>query len=88
MLLNYNLNWRRRDENNDCSPTLYFAFSIAATNLSQTIQVETNAALTTQGKVTDPVIQFFLKRIVLWLDFPQIQEQIWKKFERAVGLVL
>lgn len=56
--------------------------------MCQTIQVETNAALTIQGKVTDPVIQFFLKRIVLWLDFPQIQEQIWKKFERAVGLVL
>lgn len=28
-------------------------------SLSQTIQVETNAALTTQGEVTDPVIHFF-----------------------------
>lgn len=54
-------------------------------SLSQTIRVETNATLTTQGNVTDPVNRLFPKRIVPWLDFPQIQEQIWKKFERAVG---
>ena len=39
----------------------------------------------TQGNVTDPVNRLFPKRIVPWLDFPQIQEQVWKKFERAVG---
>ncbi|EYE91981.1 uncharacterized protein EURHEDRAFT_380639, partial [Aspergillus ruber CBS 135680] len=54
-------------------------------SLSQTIRVETNATLTTQGNVTDPVNRLFPKRIVPWLDFPQIQEQIWKKLERAVG---
>lgn len=54
-------------------------------SLSQTIRVKTNAILTTEDNVTDPVSQLFPKRIVPWLDFPQIQEQIWKKFERAVG---
>lgn len=53
--------------------------------LSKEIRVETDATLTTQGNVTDPVNRLFPKRIVPWLDFPQTQEEIWNKFERAVG---
>lgn len=41
--------------------------------LSQRIQVETDATLTTQDNVTDPVNRVFPKRIVPWLDFPQLQ---------------
>jgi len=52
-------------------------------SLSQAIRVETNATLTTQGNVTDPVNRLFPKRIVPWLNFPRIQEQIWTKLERV-----
>jgi hypothetical protein len=65
--------------------TLFCLLDRCHESLSQAIRVETNATLTTQGNVTDPVNRLFPKRIVPWLDFPQIQEKIWKKIERAVG---
>jgi hypothetical protein len=53
--------------------------------LSQSIQVETDANLTTQGDATDPVNRLYPKRIVPWIDFPQLQEQVWRKFDRTVA---
>ncbi|CAG8423283.1 unnamed protein product [Penicillium salamii] len=53
------------------------------TSLSQSIRVETNATLRTQGDATDPVNRLYPKRIVPWLDFPQIQEQVWRKFDHT-----
>lgn len=53
--------------------------------LSQAIRVETDATLTTQGDVTDPVNRLFPKRIVPWSGFPHLQEQIWNKFDRTVA---
>lgn len=52
-------------------------------SLSQAIRVETDATLTTQGDVTDPVNRLYPKRIAPWLDFPQLQEQVWRKFDRT-----
>ncbi|EKV07085.1 metalloprotease m41 ftsh [Penicillium digitatum] len=52
-------------------------------SLSQAIRVETDATLTTQGDATDPVNRLYPKRIVPWLDFPQLQEQVWRKFDRT-----
>jgi hypothetical protein len=52
--------------------------------LSQEIRVETDAALTTQGNVSDPVNRLYPKKIVPWTDFPNLQEQIWERLERAV----
>lgn len=43
-----------------------------------------NATLMTQGSLTDPVNRIYPKRIVPWLDSPQLQEQISKKFDHAV----
>ncbi|KAL4888051.1 hypothetical protein BDV59DRAFT_189431 [Aspergillus ambiguus] len=54
-------------------------------SLSQAIRVETNATLTTQGTVTDPVNRLFPKQMVPWVDFPRLQQQIWKKLKHAVG---
>ncbi|KAJ5847121.1 hypothetical protein N7534_010790 [Penicillium rubens] len=51
-------------------------------SLSQAIQVETDAALTTQGDATDPVNRLYPKRITPWCEFPDLQEKIWKKFDR------
>lgn len=56
-------------------------------SLSQAIQVETDAKLTTQGHATDPVNRLFPKRIVPWLDFPQLQEQIWKKLDSSTAFI-
>jgi hypothetical protein len=53
--------------------------------LSQAIRVETDATLTTQGDATDPVNRLYPKRIVHWLDFPQLQEQVWRKFDRTAA---
>ncbi|KAL2846620.1 hypothetical protein BJY01DRAFT_234520 [Aspergillus pseudoustus] len=65
--------------------TLFHLLDRCHDSLSQAIRVETNATLTTQGGVTDPVNRRFPKRIVPWLDFPQLQEQIWKKLDRTAN---
>ena len=44
-------------------------------SLSQSIQVETNATLTTQGTVMDPVNRLYPKRILPWLDFPGFKKK-------------
>ncbi|GCB24386.1 hypothetical protein AAWM_07271 [Aspergillus awamori] len=44
--------------------------------------IEADATLTTQGDATDPVNRLYPKHIVTWRDFPQLQEQIWDKFDR------
>ncbi|KAJ5544060.1 hypothetical protein N7494_005339 [Penicillium frequentans] len=36
-----------------------------------------------QGDATDPVNRLYPKRIVPWLDFPQLQEQVWEKFDHT-----
>ncbi|KAI3048182.1 hypothetical protein CBS147353_11721 [Aspergillus niger] len=51
-------------------------------SLSQAIRVEADATLTTQGDAANPVNRLYPKHIVLWRDFPQLQEQIWDKFDR------
>ncbi|OJZ79982.1 hypothetical protein ASPFODRAFT_116313, partial [Aspergillus luchuensis CBS 106.47] len=50
--------------------------------LSQAIRVEVDATLTTQGDAADPVNRPYPKHIIPWRDFPQLQEQIWDKFDR------
>ena len=52
-------------------------------SLSQAIQVEADATLTTQGDAADPVNRLYPKHIVPWLDFPRLQEQVWEKFDRT-----
>ena len=54
-------------------------------SLSKSIQIETNATLTTQGTVTDPVNRLYPKRILPWLDFPRLQEEVWAKLEGAAS---
>ena len=54
-------------------------------SLSQAIRVETDATLTTQGDPTNPVNRLYPKHIVPWLDFPQLQESIWDKFDRTTA---
>ncbi|KAI2937975.1 hypothetical protein CBS147321_7505 [Aspergillus niger] len=51
-------------------------------SLSQAIRVEADATLTTQGDAANPVNRLYPKHIVPWRDFPQLQEQIWDKFDR------
>ncbi|KUM61397.1 hypothetical protein ACN42_g5712 [Penicillium freii] len=63
--------------------TLFRLLERCHNSLSQAIRVETDATLTTQGDATDPVNRLYPKRIVPWLDFPQLQEKIWKKFDRT-----
>ncbi|KZN87656.1 hypothetical protein EN45_062160 [Penicillium chrysogenum] len=63
--------------------TLFRLLDRCHNSLSKAIRVETNATLTTQGDATDPVNRLYPKRIVPWLDFPQLQEQIWRKFDRT-----
>ncbi|KAJ5794985.1 hypothetical protein N7457_001584 [Penicillium paradoxum] len=62
--------------------TLFGLLDRCHISLSQAIRVETDATLTTQGDATDPVNRLYPKRIIPWLDFPQLQEKIWKKFDR------
>lgn len=47
--------------------------------LSQSIQIETNVTLTTQGDTMNPANRLFPKRILPWIDFPRLQENIWDK---------
>ncbi|QKX57031.1 uncharacterized protein TRUGW13939_04139 [Talaromyces rugulosus] len=54
-------------------------------SLSQAIRVETKATLTTQGDATDPVNRLYPHRIVPWLDFSRLQEQVWKKLGRTAA---
>ena len=54
-------------------------------SLSQAIKVETDATLTTQGDATDPINRLYPKHIIPWLDFPQLQEQVWEKFDRTAA---
>jgi hypothetical protein len=35
--------------------------------------------------VADPVNRLYPKHIVPWLDFPQLQEQVWEKFDRTAA---
>jgi hypothetical protein len=63
--------------------TLFRLLDRCHNSLSQAIRVETDATLTTQGDATDPVNRLYPKRIVPWLDFPQLQEKIWRKFDRT-----
>ncbi|RDH26564.1 hypothetical protein BDQ94DRAFT_176287 [Aspergillus welwitschiae] len=57
-------------------------------SLSQGIQVEADATLTTQGDAADPVNRLYPKHIVPWRDFPQLQEQIWDKFDRNIAFTM
>ncbi|KAF9241212.1 hypothetical protein LCP9604111_8447 [Penicillium roqueforti] len=61
--------------------TLFRLLDRCHNSLSQAIRVETDATLTTQGDATDPVNRLYPKRVVPWLDFPQLQEKIWRKFD-------
>ncbi|KAL2836334.1 hypothetical protein BJX68DRAFT_250762 [Aspergillus pseudodeflectus] len=84
--------WRREEERRAreeaerrLQPTaLFHLLDRCHEYLSQEIRVETDAALTTQGNVTDPVNRLYPKKIVPWTDFPNLQEQIWDRLERAV----
>ncbi|KAI2884670.1 hypothetical protein CBS63078_11312 [Aspergillus niger] len=62
--------------------TLFRLLDRCHSSLSQAIRVEADATLTTQGDAADPVNQLYPKHIVPWRDFPQLQEQIWDKFDR------
>ncbi|KAI2750189.1 hypothetical protein DTO006G1_9906 [Penicillium roqueforti] len=63
--------------------TLFTLLDRCHNSLSQAIQVQTDATLTTQGDATNPVNRLYPKRIVPWLDFPQLQEQVWRKLDRT-----
>ncbi|KAJ5404041.1 hypothetical protein N7509_003912 [Penicillium cosmopolitanum] len=65
--------------------TLFRLLDRCHESLSQAIRVETDATLTTQGDATDPVNRLYPKRIVPWPDFPQLQEQVWSKFDRTAA---
>ncbi|KAI3096453.1 hypothetical protein CBS147333_9576 [Penicillium roqueforti] len=52
--------------------TLFRLLDRCHNSLSQAIRVETDATLTTQGDATDPVNRLYPKRVVPWLDFPQL----------------
>lgn len=66
-------------------PNTLFRLDRCHNFLPQAIQVETDATLTTQGDAADPVNRLYPKHIVPCLDFPQLQEQVWGKFDRTVG---
>ncbi|PWY66435.1 hypothetical protein BO70DRAFT_172968 [Aspergillus heteromorphus CBS 117.55] len=66
------------------SNTLFHLLNHCHESLSREIRVETDATLTTQGDVTNPVNRLFPKQIVPWLGFPDLQQQIWEKIEHAV----
>ncbi|KAF2995449.1 hypothetical protein E8E15_000028, partial [Penicillium rubens] len=65
--------------------TLFRLLDRCHDSLSQAIRVETDTTLTTQGDATDPVDRLYPNRIVPWLDFPQLQEQVWRKFDRTAA---
>ncbi|KAG0161686.1 hypothetical protein PDIDSM_5316 [Penicillium digitatum] len=77
---------RRRRETGDVQSTLFTLLDRCHNYLSQAIRVETDATLTTQGDATNPVNRLYPKRIVPWLDFPQLQEQVWRKLDRTAAL--
>ncbi|CAG8878831.1 unnamed protein product [Penicillium nalgiovense] len=72
--------WREKRQNG-----LFRLLDRCHDSLSQAIRVETDATLTTQGNATDPVNRLYPKRIVPWPDFPQLQEQVWSKFDRTAA---
>ncbi|KAI2676866.1 hypothetical protein LCP963914a_8161 [Penicillium roqueforti] len=63
--------------------TLFRLLDRCHKSLSQAIRVETDATLTTQGDATDPLNRLYPKRIVPWVDFPKLQEQVWRKLDRT-----
>ncbi|KAI2789392.1 hypothetical protein POX_d04880 [Penicillium oxalicum] len=52
-------------------------------SLSHAFRVETDEKLLTRGPTTEPVNRLYPKRIARWVDFPQLQEQVWTKFDSA-----
>ncbi|KAI2886034.1 hypothetical protein CBS63078_11076 [Aspergillus niger] len=66
--------------------TLFRLLDRCHNSLSQAIRVEADATLTTQGDAADPVNRLYPKHIVPWRDFPQLQEQIWDKFDQQAAL--
>ncbi|KKK17251.1 hypothetical protein ARAM_001828 [Aspergillus rambellii] len=65
--------------------TLFSLLDRCHNSLSLAIQVETDATLLTQGYATDPVNRLYPKQVIPWPDFPQLQEQVWQKFERTAN---
>ncbi|KAJ5041339.1 hypothetical protein NUH16_011175 [Penicillium rubens] len=65
--------------------TLFRLLDRCHDSLSQAIRVEKDATLTTQGDATDPVNRLYPKRIVPWPDFPQLQRQVWRKFDHTAA---
>ena len=47
-----------------------------------------DATFTIQGDATNPVNRLYPKRIVPWLDVPQLEELVWKKFDRTAGNII
>ncbi|PYH63974.1 uncharacterized protein BO88DRAFT_439053 [Aspergillus vadensis CBS 113365] len=57
-------------------------------SLSQAIRVEADTTLTTQDDTADPVNRLYPKHIIPWRDFPQLQEQIWNKFNYNITFTM
>jgi hypothetical protein len=56
----------------------------ACHRFSLTLEVVTDATLTTQGDTTKPAGRLFPQRIVPWDDFPTQQEKIWETLAASV----
>ncbi|RFU25118.1 hypothetical protein B7463_g11219, partial [Scytalidium lignicola] len=55
----------------------------ACHDFSLTLEVVTDATLTTQGDTTKPAGRLFPQRIVPWDDFPIQQEKVWDKLSTS-----
>ncbi|KAE8352275.1 metalloprotease m41 ftsh [Aspergillus coremiiformis] len=72
---------RKKAERRLQSNTLFGLLEGCHRLLSQAIQIETKSTLTTQGDTTKPANRLFPSRILPWVDFPDIQEEIWATFD-------
>ncbi|CDM38089.1 unnamed protein product [Penicillium roqueforti FM164] len=71
-----NKNGGREREEPEQPNTLFRLLDRRHHSLSQAVRVETDATLTAQGDASAPINRLYPKRIVPWLDFPRLQEQL------------
>lgn len=74
---------RRRDEAEQQvrGTTLTELLEKCHTKLAQTLLVQGDAALTTEGNPANPVGRLYPKRLVPWANFPSLQKSMWQKLK-------
>jgi len=74
---------RRREEAEEASrPQTLPSYLQTCHTLNLAIEVVTDRSLTTQGDTTNPVGRIYPRRILPWVDFPEMQQSMWEQLSK------